>query len=165
MTDAVPPLTDADRTELVAYLAGELPADAATVIASRLAREPALRHEADRLDTSWALLDHLATPEASPQLATQTLTRIRQLETVSGHRPVAGQSGERRFPGWLQAAAFASVVGLASCAGYALAGWISPPKDRRVLTDLSLAENLEEYRAVGTWDFATRLAALPEPEP
>jgi hypothetical protein len=165
MADATPPLPEADRADLVAFLGGELSGEAATSMATRLTREPALRREADRLGASWALLDHLPQPDASAALTTKTLTRIQSLEAPLGTQPQPSAVGRGRVPAWLAATALASAVGLTGWAGYTLAGWLWPPIDRRLIQDLSLAENLEEYEAVGSWSFAERLAALPEPEP
>ena len=171
MADATSGLNEADRAELVAYLSGELSPSEATRIATRLAREPALRREADRLVTSWELLDNLPQPVASAALTTRTMSRVHSLEEVpveSGPTTLVVVPSARRrgrIPTWLAAGSLAASVGLVGWAGYALAGRLWPPAEDRIVRDLSLAEHLEEYEAVGSWDFAQRLMTLPEREP
>ena len=58
----------ADDTDLIAYLDGELDADAAVRVEARLARDPAARTAAEAYKKSYDLLDYLPTAEPKPDL-------------------------------------------------------------------------------------------------
>src|SRR5258707_15809561 len=77
------PLSDEERTELIAYLDGELDAQASRAVEARLNLDPQTRHEAGTLRSAWAMLDYL--PRAEPSTAFTSRT----LERVSTYRPIS----------------------------------------------------------------------------
>src|SRR5262249_41070651 len=72
-TRDMPQLTDEDRANLVAYLDGELDAEAAQALEAKLSVDPTARAEADALKRTWELLDYLPRPEPSPSFTHRTL--------------------------------------------------------------------------------------------
>ena len=46
-------------------------------------------------------------------------------------------------------------------AGYSLTRWAWPDKTERLVQDLTLADHLDEYLEVGTFEFLTELAESP----
>ncbi len=61
----IPRLTQDQRSNLVAYLDGELPEPATKEIDQVLSKSPAVRHDVEMLARTWDLLDEL------PRLATE----------------------------------------------------------------------------------------------
>jgi anti-sigma factor RsiW len=152
-------LTSEERANLVAYLDGELPEPEAQVIASKLTSSPSARHEVDSLKRTWELLDHLPRPEVPADFTTRTLH-----EAMEATAPVG--DGLRRAAvglGRILAGILALTVVAASCAaGYAATRWIWPDPAARLVRDLSLAERLDAYRAVGSIDLLRQLDNLSE---
>jgi anti-sigma factor RsiW len=112
-----PPLTDADRADLVAYLDGELDPAAQQRVEERLSLDPRTRAEADALKRTWDLLDHLPRPEPSPEFSTRTV------DAVSALRPPAKPSA---IPGWVRHAGWAAAVLAAAAIGYFAPGAKAP---------------------------------------
>ncbi|WP_439620442.1 anti-sigma factor family protein [Gemmata sp.] len=81
---------DPFEAELVAYLDGELDAEAARKIEARLAADPDARGRAAALKETFGLLDYLPRTEPSPTFATRTLERLPVVPppaTRSGSQP------------------------------------------------------------------------------
>ncbi|MBX6316007.1 MAG: hypothetical protein IRY99_24305 [Isosphaeraceae bacterium] len=143
-------LTMAERANLVAYLDGELSEDEARAIATKLTQSPTARREVEVLEKTWELLDYLPRPEASPELMTRTLTQV-ALQAARGDQlaAVAGQAARRL----LQAAVCLLTALGCLGVGYAATRWLWPDPTARLVRDLPLAEHLEEYREVGSFEF------------
>ena len=152
-------LTPSERDGLVAYLDGELPAAEAQEIATKLTHSATARREVEMLERAWELLDHLPRPLASEALVSQTLTRIELKAERVGQFESAVSSSMRRALGvaaWIAA-------GLAACVlGFMLtnAFWLDPT--RGLLSDLSIAEHLDEYVDVRDIEFLDALENSPE---
>src|SRR3954470_1739209 len=67
-------LTPEDRSNLVAYLDGELNDVQARAMATKLTQSVTARREAEVLRKTWELLDLLPRPQASDDFASRTLT-------------------------------------------------------------------------------------------
>src|SRR5579872_4488652 len=80
--DTVPP-ADPFEAELVAYLDGELDANAARKVEARLAADPQARSRATALKKTFELLDYLPKPEASAEFTSRTLDKIPAFEPSS----------------------------------------------------------------------------------
>jgi hypothetical protein len=97
MSESTPPPDDGEdheidpfEAELVAYLDGELDAEAARKIEARLAADPDARGKAAALKETFGLLDYLPRTEPSPTFATRTLERLPVVQppaTRSGSQP------------------------------------------------------------------------------
>lgn len=75
----VDPPVDAQLTQLVAYLDGELPAEASERIEQQLSSDPPLRQQAESLDRTWQMLGLLEEVSASAEFVGKTLATIQAL--------------------------------------------------------------------------------------
>jgi anti-sigma factor RsiW len=148
------PLNDKDRSDLIAYLDGELEGEAARAIEARISRDPAVRSEAESLKRTWDLLDYLPRPEPSPNFTHRTLDKL------STH-PTRAALGQRRSSRrWLFGAGWAAAVVLIGLAGYfAAVGLTPPPKPvpKDLARDLRLIENFRAYEDVEMLEFLREL--------
>jgi anti-sigma factor RsiW len=118
-----PPLDDAQREDLVAYLDGELDEEAVRALEAKLSLDSAVRTEADQLRRAWELLDYLPKAEPSPTFTHRTLDRIATLRPT-GVQPV--RSGHRWRP-WLVGVGWAAAALVAGTVGYAGINLVYPP--------------------------------------
>lgn len=152
-------LSPVERANLVAYLDGELNEAETRAIATKLTLSMTARREVEILQKTWEMLELLPRPQASPELVSRTLTGVRTLEDrVERHYSSVGDWGRR-------AVRVALVAGLAAVV-FAV-GWLAttqlwPDPTARLARDLTLAEHLEEYQAVGSFEFLQELESLPE---
>jgi anti-sigma factor RsiW len=119
-----------DALQLTAYLDGELPPAEARRLEARLANEPALRGQAERLRQALARVAALPAPEASPAL------RRRVLEAVSA--PTLGE----RLQAWLTGPRLGAVGLAVAGAAVAVAVWPSGEAAEEA-EQVLLAQNLE----------------------
>jgi anti-sigma factor RsiW len=153
------PLSEPERDELVAYLDGELKGEAARRIEERIAREPAVREEADALRRAWDLLDFLPLPEPSAEFTHRTVSRLTPVAATAvatgPPRPA------RRWVARAVAVGWAAAVGLALLSGYAATRVAAPrePGDRDLVRDLLVIENKHLYDPIDELDFVRELDA------
>ncbi|HMP59322.1 MAG TPA: hypothetical protein PKD86_08205 [Gemmatales bacterium] len=106
--DANDPGRGAGHEDLVAYLDGELPDQAADAMHTRLGQEPTLRVEADALTQTWDLLDYLPRPQPSPHFTERTVQR---LETAGYVLRLRGERWRTvALVGWLSVLILAGVL-------------------------------------------------------
>ena len=104
-THAVDPLPkdeEDDATgELVAFLDGELEADAVEAVEAKISLDATVRAEADALKRTWDLLDHLPRSEPSPNFTERTLSSIRPAgkSTEAKTAPTLVGSGSNKSAG------------------------------------------------------------------
>ena len=148
-------LTEKDRADLVAFLDGELDADASQALEAKLARDPAARAEVDRLRRTWELLDYLPRPEPSGNFTHRTIERL-------GPERTAPQPKRRPFalPRWAFGVSWAASVALAVAGGYVgltlLLGSGTPrnePTEKDLVRDLRVIENKRLYDLVEDIEF------------
>jgi len=147
----IPRLSAEQRSDLVAYLDGELGEEDARAIEHTLAGSEVARHEVEMLGRTWELLDTLPVASASTEFAAKTIASIR-VETVPASvdwRPYArrGLIGL----GWVTCLAAIGVIGFA--AGH---HWI-PQADDVYVRELPMLERLDAYRDVGSIDVLREL--------
>ena len=152
-------LTPAERFNLVAYLDGELNEAETRAIANKLARSATARREVEALERTWELLDHLPRPGASEGFATRTLTGAQQIAVAGDRFESAVQQTAVRAA---RAALWVAASLLALATGYALTRWAWPNPTARLSRDLPIAEHLDEYREVDTFEFLEALAHSAE---
>jgi anti-sigma factor RsiW len=151
-------LTSEEWANLVAYVDGELSADQAQAITSKLGQSVTARRELESLKRTWELLDHLRLPESPPTLLGQTLSRIQQAEDDIDRR-------FSRTAGWARSLVVSlGVAGL--CVAAAGAGWwatarLWPDRIARLARSLTLSERLPEYRAIGSFERLQELDKYP----
>jgi anti-sigma factor RsiW len=151
-------LNEKEREDLVAYLDGELPEEAARSLEAKLHLDAQARAEANLLRQTWDLLDFLPRPELSVGFTHRTLERLAPVGT-SGMRASAGPGRGKRGLlglGWAAALVLAAVGGYAGFQLLAPAG----PTEEDLVRDLRLIENKPLYDLVGDVEF---LEALDQP--
>ncbi len=152
-------LSTEERANLVAYLDGELNEAESHAIATKLTQSMTARREVEVLQKTWEMLDLLPRTKASDDFTSRTLTTIDGLGLGRKAVPPAaartlGQLG--RLLVWAVAAAL--LFGL----GYLLTLRAWPNPSARLARDLAIAESLDEYRDVGSFEFLRWLDRAPE---
>jgi hypothetical protein len=148
-------LTPDERADLVAYVDGELPELHARSIATKLTKSATARREVELLQKTWEMLDLLPLPQATEHFSEKTISHIRRLE-------LQGSSWEPLISDW-SARLGRMLVYLVLAAvflgfGYTLTRWAWPDKTERLVHDLTLADHLDDYLDVGSFEFLTELA-------
>jgi hypothetical protein len=148
-------LTPDERADLVAYVDGELPELHARSIATKLTKSATARREVELLQKTWEMLDLLPLPQATEQFSEKTISHIRRLE-VQGHswEPLISDWSARLGRMLFYLVVAAVFVGF----GYTLTRWAWPDKTERLVHDLTLADHLDDYLDVGSFEFLTELA-------
>lgn len=140
-----------DREQLVAYLDGELDAAACRELERRLAGEPGVQRELQRLQQAWDLLDRLPRAEVDTHFTRSTVEMI----AVAAQEEAECPQGPpwRRWPRVWQAGLLAA----AGLAGFALFRLAWPDANRQLLEDLPVLEHLEAYRQTPDLEFLRQL--------
>jgi hypothetical protein len=155
-------LTPDERANLVAYIDGELPDATSRVLSTKLTHSATARQEVESLKKTWELLGHLPWPPVDAQFSERTITEIRRIELKSP----AWESSVKFVSSWaLQIVAYLVLGGMALALGYSAARWLWPDPMARLARDLSLAEHLEEYLEVGSFDSLQELVEIPQFSP
>lgn len=152
-------LTPAERSNLVAYLDGELNDAESRAIATKLTKSATARREVKALEKTWEMLDLLPRPLASEDFTTRTLTEVKQLSTADDQFHSAVVRTTRRA---LRSAVWVAAALGALAIGFVITRWVWPNPTARLVQDLSIAEHLDEYRDAGDWDFLDQLVHSPE---
>ena len=152
-------LTPDERDDLVAYVDGELPEVHARTMATKLTKSATARREVEMLQKTWEMLDYLPLPQATEQFSEKTVSHIRRLE-------LQGHTWEPILAAWLarlgRVAVYLLLAGTFLGLGYSLTRWVWPDKTERLVNDLTLADHLDEYLEVGSFEFLSELAESPE---
>lgn len=155
-------LTPDERADLVAYVDGELPESASRALSTKLTQSATARREVEMLRKTWELLGHLPMPAVDPQFSERTLTEIRRLDLKSP----AWESSVKIWSSWaVLAGVYLAAAVLASGLTYGAAHWLWPDPSARLARDLSIAEHLDEYLEVGSFEFLDELVEAPEFNP
>jgi anti-sigma factor RsiW len=167
----LPPLSEEERAELVAYLDGELPKPAALALEAKINTDPRLRSEVDTLRSTWEMLDYLPKPAPSATFTSRTLDRVSAIRPVSRASGVSHDPGNRWRP-WILGIGWAAAVVAAAVVGYGGAYWLSNRAHQptpgnavdvqpQLVKDFRVIENRHLYERVDDMDF---LRALLDPE-
>jgi anti-sigma factor RsiW len=148
-------LTPDERADLVAFVDGELPEAHSRLISTKLTHSATARREVEMLQKTWELLDHLPRPQATEQFSEKTISHIRRLEMKdhSWEPVVALWSGRLA-----RVMVYLLLAAVSLGAGFAFTRWVWPDPTKRLVQDLTLAEHLEEYLEVGSFEFLKELA-------
>ncbi len=151
-------LTPTERANLVAYLDGELPDGEAQAISTKITQSATARREIEILQKTWDLLEHLPRPRVSEEFTERTLTEFRQI-AAGNDRFGALSLTARRV---LRNAVWVGVSLLVFATTFAVTRWVWPSPTDQLARDLPIAEHLDEYREVGSFEFLQELANSPE---
>ena len=152
-------LSPDERSNLVAFLDGELPEAQTQAIAAKLTQSMTARREVDSLRKTWELLDHLNRPQASEDFTARTLTQVESIDGRGDRIASAASALTRKVlagVGWLVAAVVLVLV------GYTITSRLWPNPSARLTRDLSIAESLDAYREVVDIEFLRQLDSSPE---
>jgi len=139
--------------QLVAYLDGELSPEESRRTEELLASDVEARTATQRLDRSWEMLERLDRQEADEEFARSTIEMVAAAaeEDVAEVRAEAPVRRRRR---WLLA-----VGGLlaASLAGFLAVDGVAPDRNRQLIEDLPVLENLDAYLEIDDIEFLREL--------
>jgi hypothetical protein len=148
-------LSPEERANLAAYLDGELTENEERVIVTKLSLSRTARQDLESLKQTWELLEYLPRPQASADFPERTLTTIRSLES----RALFWDRSARLWGTQIAKMAICLLLAAASLAlGFALVRWAWPDPAVRLAQRLSLAEHLDEYQEVGSFQLLEELA-------
>jgi len=148
-------LDEEQRTELVAYLDGELDAAGADRVRRLLAENEDVRRAAEELTIAWEALDVLDDVQASTDFTKRTLSSIKALAETEA----LGDSETDRFTmrrgmvlsGWVIGIVASGVIGFCST------NWAIPEKSQDLVRDLELMKELPKYQRVGSAELLEEL--------
>ena len=147
--------TERERLEedLVAYLDGEMDLPGSREIENRLAREPEVRRQLQRLQQSWDLLDRLPRSHVDDTFVRTTVEML----AVRAEEELAEE--QKREP-IRRAGIVALVLGAAAAAavgGFALARWQWPNPNEQLARDLPVLQHLDELRQADSVEFLRQM--------
>jgi anti-sigma factor RsiW len=157
--EKIPRLSSDQRSNLVAYLDGELPEPAAKEIEQVLSKSPTVQHDVDMLSRTWDLLDQLPRLTGNGDL---TERMVIQVKAADEPESIWSTSWLERIPreplrrgGIL--ATWAIGLSLAGVAGFFVANRLIPDPSEQLLRDLPVIEKLDLYSNVESIDFLREL--------
>jgi anti-sigma factor RsiW len=150
-------MTEADRIqeELVAYLDGELDAEASDRVEQRLAVDPAYRQALKELQSAWDLLDELPRAPVT-ETFTQTTVEMVALTAEAETLTAAAQLERRRW--WLGLVLAAGILAVAGMSYAVMSQQLDEP-NQKLVQDLPVIENVDLYKVADSVEF---LRALDE---
>jgi anti-sigma factor RsiW len=152
-------LTSAERSNLVAYLDGELPEPEARALEIKLTQSVSGRREVESLQRTWELLEYLPRVQAPAEFTARTITLATGQAGLDDRLVHAARRALQHAAKILAGLVVAAVTVFAS---YAATRWLWPDPTARLARDLSIAEYLDAYREVGSFDFLRQLDESPE---
>lgn len=139
--DSNPPLGPED---LIAYLDGEMDADAHQQVERRLAEDPQWVQRLREHQQAWDFLDELPREDASANFTQTTLSMVAVSASNDAEAQARRTSARRK---WLGGATGISLV-LTTLAGFWLGATSLARLDHHLLRDLPVIENLEALQQV-----------------
>lgn len=148
-------LSAEQRSDLIAYLDGELDERASQEIEQALARSAVARHEVDVLARTWDMLNLLPRPKASGGFTQKTVASLKTLDIPRA--PITTQA-------WFRAG-YRSLVVMSWAAGLVCAAWLGftvthrfvPNEADQLLDDLPVILDFDQYTEVGNAEFLRAL--------
>jgi anti-sigma factor RsiW len=149
-------LTAEERSNLVAYLDGELTEEASRSLAAKVGLSPAARHEVATLELAWSLLDELPRPRATEEFTARTVSLAITQPVMEDQ--LADLADRTLRHAVRIAAMLLAAVAVLLAARFATAR-LWPDRTAELVEDLPLAESWRAYQDVGSFEF---LRALDE---
>ena len=143
------------QEELTAYLDGELTSDDRRRVEERLARDPEYRAELQRMQRAWDMLDKLPRATVDDSFARTTIEMVAVAAVDEARTQALVIPRKRR----MRAVVGALSVGVAVLFGFMLGVKAWPQKNRQLLEDLPVIENLDQYRQADSIEFLRKLEA------
>jgi len=139
--EKIPRLSSDQRSNLVAYLDGELPEPAAKEIEQVLSKSPTVQHDVDMLSRTWDLLDQLPRLTGNGDLTERMVIQVKAADE----------------PESIWSTTWAIGLSLAGVAGFFVANRLIPDPSEQLLRDLPVIEKLDLYSNVESIDFLREL--------
>lgn len=145
--------SDAIDEEIVAYLDGELDAEAEARVVRRLSEDASYRARLAQLQQAWDLLDNLRRTEADDEFVQSTIAMVAVQADCEAKSQSLKQVRRRNYT-WLAATG----VGLLSlvCGFVALHRYLTRD-NRNLVRDLPVIEHVDEYRNIEDIEFLKQL--------
>ncbi len=135
--------------ELVSYLDGELDTESNRRVERRLAQDADYRQRLRELQRSWDLLDHLPRADVDHSFTESTIAMV-ALQTSDDHQHAQRtDSRQRRL---MMGSALACAI-LVFVATFSATRWWAGRQDRKLLRDLPVIENIDQYRYAESIEF------------
>jgi anti-sigma factor RsiW len=139
--------------ELVAYLDGELDAQAAAQVERRLAEDAGYRSRLAQLQRAWDLLDTLQRTEADDQFVHSTVAMV-AVQASEEAKSQEMKAVRRRGFAWL---ALAGLVVISATTAFAVLQHRLSRTNRQLVRDLPVIEHVDEYRNIDSVEFLKQL--------
>jgi anti-sigma factor RsiW len=157
--EKIPRLSSDQRSNLVAYLDGELPDPAAKEIEHVLSKSPTVQHDVEMLSRTWDLLDQLPRLTGNGELTERMVSLVKAADEPS---PFLSTSWLERIPkeplrrGAIVATWVAGLA-LAGVAGFFVTNRLIPDPSEQLLRNLPVIEKLDLYSNVESIEFLREL--------
>ncbi len=157
--EKIPRLSSDQRSNLVAYLDGELPEPAAKDIEHVLSKSPTVQHDVEMLSRTWDLLDQLPRLTGNGDLTERMVTSVKAAEGPKPFLPATLLERIPKEPLRRGAIVGAWVAGLAltAVAGFFTTNRLVPDRSEELLRNLPVIEKLDLYSNVESIDFVREL--------
>jgi anti-sigma factor RsiW len=157
--EKIPRLTPDQRSNLVAYLDGELPEAEAKGIEQVLVKSPSVQHDVEMLSRTWELLDQLPRLEGTEELVSRTLSAARADEAPRGLLPqsLVDRLPKEPFRKGAIVVIWAAGLALSAVAGFAITNRLVPDDSQDLLRNLPVIQKLDLYSNVGSIEFLKEL--------
>ena len=143
------------RTNLVAYLDGELDEGAAHEVEQVLASSPVARHEVEMLARTWDMLNMLPTQRATSTFSQHTMQKLQQADLKPP--PITERPWFRSLRRSIVLAVWCVGLAGAVAVGYQLtSAWI-PNEMTELVDNLHAVQNLDGYQAAEKLEFLQKL--------
>ena len=157
--EKIPRLTSDQRSNLVAYLDGELPEPAAKEIEHVLSKSRTVQHDVEMLARTWDLLDQLPRLAGSSDLTNRTISVVKADEAPKPFLPVSWIERIPKEPLRCGAIVVAWAAGLAVAAvfGFFVTNRLIPDPSEDLLRNLPVIQKLDSYSNAESIEFLREL--------
>jgi len=139
--------------ELVAYLDGELDAEASREVERRLSQDATYRQKLRQLEQSWDLLDRLPKADVGEVFTQSTVAMVAVAAADDVDKMKAKGTRRKTAVWWLGSGSVAASF----LAGYVLVSSVGDRENKRLLRDLPVIERMDEYRYADSIEFLRML--------
>src|SRR4051794_27396782 len=157
--EKMPRLTTEQRSNLVAYLDGELPEPEAKQIEQVLTKSPVVQHDVEMLERTWQMLDQLPRLAVSQEFTARTLSAVKLDEVPRKMTLPAWVSRlpKERFRRGAIAMGLPAALSLSAVGGYVIERRFVPDSSAELLENLPVIQNLDLYANVESVEFLKQL--------
>ncbi len=146
--------TEPDVELLIAYLDGELDAQAVRRMEDRLSVEPDLREKMTTLEQTWNMLDELETVPADKELVRSTMEVVAL--TIEKELNETGKTAVQRK--WLDRLILIATLLMFGVIGYQLVTLVGIRMKNQIVDDIPIIRNMAMYKEIGSFDFLKALS-------